>query len=564
MTDLYRRVSEIGAMVIVVALVPGYLAAQPATTAATRPGDWTYTVRPGDSLWAIGRSHLVHPSQWPTLQRINRLGSDRLRPGMRLRIPFDMMRLRPTPATVLAASGPATVIRTDGQRAPLSAGMPLYVGDAIETGDPGSASIGFADDSTMLIGSNARVVFDLLAGVGPTGMVDTRVRLERGRVRPAVTPRRGRFQIWSPSLQVTTRGTAFRVEAADGGAVGRVEVTESGVDAAAGAATVIVAQGTGTLARGGGPPAVPVPLLAAPALGTLAPLRRLPLRVTIPAAPGASGYHWEVSPDAAFRSLVVDTRSTAPAVQLPDLPDGTYEVRVRAVDAQGLEGLDAGAPLRVDARPEPPFLMSPAPAAVVRQERPPLTWTQPAGAAGFRVQVAQDDAFARVLLDTSAEPGRAFVPEPSLEPGTYRWRVATRLPDGKEGPFGDGQTFVVRRAPAAPSAEPPGLEGDRVTLRWPAGEPGSRYYAQLARDPLFASIHSEHTVSEPMLALPRPAPGTYHLRVRTIEADGYEGAFGAPQSFEVLPPEAPARPGRRWWPWVIPPAAIAALVALLL
>ena len=45
------------------------------------------------------------------------------------------------------------------------------------------------------------------------------------------------------------------------------------------------------------------------------------------------------------------------------LPDGEYRVRVRGVDATGLEGRDAEWPLTLDARPEPPVLVSPAPGA---------------------------------------------------------------------------------------------------------------------------------------------------------------------------------------------------------
>ena len=397
-------------------------------------------------------------------------------------------------------------------------------------------------------------------------MVDTRLRLDRGRVRPSVTPRGGRFQIWSPSLQVTTRGTEFRVGAADDG-TSRVEVTESQVDASNAAATVLVPQGTGTLARAGGPPAAPVALLAPPDLGAARPpLRRLPVRLTIAPVAGAVGYHWELSADATFRSLVADVTSAQPTVQLPEVPDGTYTFRVRAVDGQGLEGFDGTGPLQVDARPEAPFLMTPAPAAVIRTERPSLTWTQPANAAAFRVQISESQEFDTLLVDGSAMPGRAYVPDIALAPGSFFWRVATRLVDGEEGPFGDAQAFTIRRAPERPTAEPPAVGSDSLALRWPAGSgAGVRYQAQLARDVDFAMLESEHTVNEPQLTLRRPAPGTYYLRVRTIEADGFEGAFGTTQAFAVPPPEVvPPSPRRRWWLWLVPPVAIAGVAIFLL
>lgn len=35
------------------------------------------------------------------------------------------------------------------------------------------------------------------------------------------------------------------------------------------------------------------------------------------------------------------------------------------------------------------------------------------------------------------------------------------------------------------------------------------------------------------MTVPRPDPGHYFLRVRTIDADGYEGPFGAAQAVDV-------------------------------
>jgi hypothetical protein len=43
-----------------------------------------------------------------------------------------------------------------------------------------------------------------------------------------------------------------------------------------------------------------------------------------------------------------------------DLPDGDQHVRVRAIDARGLEGLNADRAFTLSARPEPPLLSQPA------------------------------------------------------------------------------------------------------------------------------------------------------------------------------------------------------------
>ena len=477
------------------------------------------------------------------------------------------MRIRPVPARAIEVSGSAVVIRADGQRAALAPEMPLYSGDAVETGANGSASVAFADGSTVLLAANARMLFDRLASFGATGMVDTRLRLERGRARPNVVPRRGRFELWSPALQVTTRGTEFRVESADAGATGRVEVTESEVDATQ-ATTVLVPEGTGTVARAGGPPEPPRPLLPAPVVGSpAAALRRLPVRVAAQPVAGASGYHWEVGPDAAFRRLLDESTMPDPVLDLTDLPDGSYTLRVRAVDASGLEGYDGIGQVQIDARPEAPFLMVPTPAAVLRQERPAFTWAQPSGATAFHVQISASATFETVLVDAVAPVGRSFDSTVALPPGTYSWRVATRLADGEEGPFSDPQQFVLRRPPPRLTPERPDMSAAVTVLRWPvAPESNVRYHAQIARSAEFGTILSEHTLDEPQLSLPRPAPGSYWLRVRVLEADGFEGEFGEAQSFDVQapvePPPAPPRPRR--WLWLLPAAAIVAGIAILL
>jgi hypothetical protein len=544
--------------------------AQTAPSSPPLPTEWIYSIRPGDTLWALGRELLARPHEWPRVQQLNRLrDADRLVPGMRLRIPFELMKIRPVPARAIEVSGTTAVIRVDGSRVALATDMPLYSGDAVETGANGSASIGFADGSTVLLGANARMVFDRLASFGTTGMVDTRLRLDRGRARPNVMPRRGRFELWSPALQVTTRGTEFRVESADSGNTGRVEVTESEVDATAGA-TVRVPEGSGTVARGGGPPEAPTPLLPAPVvISPAAAVRRLPARVSAQPVAGASGYHWEVGPDVGFRRLLAEsTTMPAPVVDLTDLPDGTYAIRVRAMDGSGFEGYDGVGQLEIDARPEAPFLMAPTPAAVLRLERPSFAWAQPVDAAAFHLQVSTSPAFEAVLVDVVAPVGRPFESAVALPPGSYSWRVATRLADGEEGPFSDPQRFVLRQPPPRLTPERPDLTSPTTVLRWPAAaEPNVRYHAQLAGSPGFDTLISEHTLDQPELSIPKPGPGSYWVRVRVLEADGFEGVFGEPQSFDVTAPAPvePARPSRtRRWLWLLPAAVIVAGVAIFL
>ena len=54
-------------------------------------------------------------------------------------------------------------------------------------------------------------------------------------------------------------------------------------------------------------------------------------------------------------------------------------------------------------------------------------------------------------------------------------------------------------------------------------------------------------MAEPQLLLRDPPSGTYYLRVKTIDADGFAGPFGQAQQIDV--------PSSPWW-WLLVPALL--------
>lgn len=60
------------------------------------------------------------------------------------------------------------------------------------------------------------------------------------------------------------------------------------------------------------------------------------LRFAWPAEPGGRIYEFQLARDPAFADLLVDQRIGEPAVTIPALPAGTYALRVRALDADGV------------------------------------------------------------------------------------------------------------------------------------------------------------------------------------------------------------------------------------
>jgi hypothetical protein len=99
--------------------------------------------------------------------------------------------------------------------------------------------------------------------------------------------------------------------------------------------------------------------------------------------------------------------------------------------------------------------------------------------------------------------------------------------------------------------EPPKAEGKKLVFRWRARSGDDAYDVQVASDPAFKQLVVERRENLPELVLDKPPLGTYYLRVRTIDADGFVGPYGSAQQFKVsLSP---------WW-WLVP----GALVILLL
>lgn len=511
--------------------------------------EWLYTVRPGDNLWNITERHLKHIRYWKRLWTLNQVEDPwRILPGTRLRIPLDWVKLRPAPARVLDIRGQVFARRANQQQAIAAVpGMELATGDQLTTGPQSSATIEFGDRSSMLVESESELVFDMLRAYGDSGFVDTRVRLNRGGTEHKVSPRPGRdtprYEIITPAATSVVRGTLYRMDAARDQDASATEVLGGLVKIEAAGQSRLVPEGFGVVARRDAPPPVPKRLLPAPVFGERpAPFERVPVRLELPAVEGAAAYRLQVADTQQFLTLRYDAVLATPRVGDINLPDGDYILRLRGIDATGLEGLDAYQGFSIDARPEPPILVSPAPAAQFGTDQVELAWARPEGAVAFHLQVAREATFAQPLVDIQDVDKAGYVLDGLTDPGLYHWRLATRDASGETGPFSDPQSF--KRLVDAPVFEASDVAKDEVTFRWARGLPGDSYELQVARDAAFTDILETQRVSEPTHRITRPESGVYFLRVRTIDQAGDPGPFGATQRIEIPPGS--------YWPLVVP------------
>lgn len=433
--------------------------------------------------------------------------------------------------------GEATVALGKAASHRITQGMQLGAGALLKTAADASLCLQFADGSRLVLQGGSELRLDRLSRYGRSGMVDTRLRLQRGRitneVEPVVGPGAG-FIVETPSASSAVRGTQFRVEAASTRTL--TEVLEGGVAVSAKQRPTLIPRGYGSVVEAGQAGAVKaVPLLPAPDLSALSAAgQQLGRDISWPAVVGAVRYRMQASDQSDFGTLLADLQIDAPQTRLPALPGGRYFLRVRAIDAQGLEGQDAVLPFSIE-NPLPPYAIAPAADAVVRDSRVALSWTQAPGASAYRYQVASNREFDQPVVDATGIADTEVKLPKTLPPGAYFWRVASVDTTGKQGSFGDVMAFELRLLTEAGQidSDTDKSRSDVVTFRWQAGPPDQHYRFQMSRKPDFSILKIDEVVSQAEITVPKPGSGTWYLRAQAIGSDGFEGPLPEPQVVKI-------------------------------
>lgn len=337
---------------------------------AAHSQEWLYTVRPGDNIWNVSATYLIRLDYWPRLQALNGVADpERLPPGMKLRIPIAWLKRLPAKAQVLSVQGEArAVIAATGQTVPVHTGLLLRTGDALLTGSNSAVNLEFGDGSRVLLQADSELRMEALDAYGPTRFVNTRIRLQQGRLESQVTPRAGsgpRYEISTPAAASTVRGTRYRIGMDPATDTARTEVVEGVVAFQGGQTTRTVNQGFGTLAEIGQAPLLPLPLLPPPKIAELSSVvARLPVQLSFFPVEGAVAYRAQIAPTDSRQTVLLDTvlpalpadkpgasksrnRAAAEVLTLllspvgSNLLAGDYVARIRGIDDKGLEGRDA-------------------------------------------------------------------------------------------------------------------------------------------------------------------------------------------------------------------------------
>ena len=431
---------------------------------------WVYTIRPGDNIWDLTQRHSVSVMNWRRIQELNNIPDIpalRMQPGTMLRFPISLLKYQPASATVVSMVGEAVVSSADnGGSRPVRLNMALNSGDKVSTLTDSRLLIRFADGSEMWVQAESTLTMDTLSAYGSTGMVDTQVRLKSGQVESQVKPARGtgsRYEIITPAAVAAVRGTGFRVSTEEAGSLARVEVLEGEVLIINDSGSTAVGPGFGVVAERGSPPGAAISLLPPPELNTV-DVEQNPLAFTWQALAGAQNYRFQISQGSQFKSILVDEITSTHRAEWQGLSGGQYLLRVRGIDAQGLEGMNAQLSFTLDGTAIPgniaaASLLSPPifNRVTVSKDKIAMDWLAVSNARTYRYQLSNDPEFQDLMYEGGVDRSAVVLHRPA--DGRYYFRVQSVDGSGAAGPFGTGQLVTVNAESSShksgsPSANP--------------------------------------------------------------------------------------------------------------
>ncbi|MFZ6746065.1 FecR domain-containing protein [Undibacterium sp. JH2W] len=521
---------------------PAYVFAnQPAATPGSfinTPPDMTYFALQGDTLSAIAKRYTEKTSNWQILGKRNNIGNDRTIPiGTAILIPLELLPEEASEAKVIAMTGNPAYKAADGTTGNLALGSVLKEGAQISTDKNGFLTLSLPDDSRISIPSNSNVSLSRLRKTKYTASPRTEVTLLQGKVESRVSSlvsNKGRFEVRTNLAVAGVRGTNFRVGVNDDGIAN--EVLEGGVAVnnalakkkdelvlTAGKGNIISATGIGKA----------VDLLPPPQMNdSYLQQERPTLQFQVETTPEAAGYRVQIAKDKDIIDVLAENRYKENRFKFDGFADGNYFVRITAIDKLGLEGLPLVKAVTLKARPEPPFTVQPK--NKVRAERLDFAWTEASNAVSYHLQLARDAGFKDLLIDKADLKQVQFSADRPKD-GEYYWRVATVASNnGKadHGPYSDVQKFSV--LPVTSLAPPDEGNGNQLSFSW-ASEPGQKFLIQISMDAGFKKLYLDKELDKAELKINRPEAGTYFIRVRSTDPDGYVSAFTATQKITLLP-----------------------------
>ncbi len=296
---------------------------------------------------------------------------------------------------------------------------------------------------------------------------------------------------------------------------------------------------------------LPAPELIAPDHAFKTNYVSVPPALSWSEVPGAAHYQIHVSASTLFSTRLINQLTAAGDLSFPfpQLPDGKYYWRVRAVDSVGVKGAwSQSRSFKVDTLvPAMPIPQKPAQGAVVNTTIPRFTVSTVAGAKEYQFQVSADSAFTTPVVDATvtailSTASYKLTGDQALPFGSFYWRARALDRAGNVSGWTPPRLVSVdiKKTPSDGSF----ATATRPTFTWGNAEGATSYRLQVATTEDFAP--SEIVIDEafgsvnqfrPGVALPF---GRYYWRIQAVFTPDLS-AWTQPGSF-VITAEVPLSP----------------------
>ncbi len=254
----------------------------------------------------------------------------------------------------------------------------------------------------------------------------------------------------------------------------------------------------------------------------------MPLSVTFSwtSSPGAAGYRFQLSPDSAFASFVVNDSVSSPTRPIAGLRAACrYFWRVAAYSAES-RGIFTPARAFSTALvpPAAPIPLLPESGIAGLTIRPTFHWRASTYASRYQLQISTDSPFLTTVVDDSTVVDTMFTAPPFQYLTKYYWRVRALNAKGPSA-FSPISSFttVVEAPPQPILIFPPSASTGQpttLTLRWRPSARAVTYRLQVSTDAPFATtiVDDSTIVDTSMQVGPLDNSTTYYWRVSAKNA----------------------------------------------
>lgn len=521
--------------------------------------EWVYTVKKGDTLWRLATDNLLNYSYVKKIKDWNGITDpSKLSPGAKIRIPTEWLGRVSIPIYINSMRGDVEVVKKRGKVSALKKGGFILAGDSISTKKASSVSLQFLDETRVILEENSTLDVELLEQVKNTGKTKTQLYLKKGRVETEVNPNKKtktEFIIRTPVSVTSVRGTKYRISANPEKGLSHTEVVEGAVDVSNDLGGQLIPRDFGTIVLVDEAPKAPIKLLAPPNVSSVPTIfGQSPAQFSLPALEKLQSYQVQVTESENVQNIVFSQSFTSSAVQLSELPDATYQMRIRQVDQYGLEGKNARVQFTLKVNPKAPLLLEPKPSMVFFDKNPVFLWAADKDGQSYHFQLSKAIDFDVLIVDQKNVPTSHMGLDKALKAGRYFWRIAA-LDSTGQGPFSTPQVFYKKLT--APKVEFAKFLGDNLIIG--SGHKlseGQHYQLQIAGDEAFTVLFADKSFSSSDFKLPITKPGKYYTRIRIVEKNGSASPFTVlKKSIDI--------PESNMWIWLIPLLVLIILIIVI-